>query len=196
MQRNCVCTIKSEDWTNKVKEVHSSFLVCFLLHFHSMQRCVGCFGEFLKNLPGQMWNHSVKQQTIYISSLSVTQKVRQKATTKETQLVSLLLCCNHGAAAVPAALLAKALLTHQLIHMGSSFIWLLRSTSVPACGTPARPRPHRYIAALFPHPEQLAVQQEQLPEGEMRVFFTHCWTCAAAGPGVIVKMGHPDGCDL
>lgn len=160
------------------------------------ERCVGCFGEFLKNLPGQMWNHSVKQQTIYISLLSVTQKARQKATTKETQLVSLLLCCNHGAAAVPAALLAKALLTHQLIHMGSSFIRLLRSIAVPACGTPARPTPHLHIAAPSPSPGQWAVWRSQPPEGEMRVFFTHCWTRAATGPGAIVKMEHPNGCDL
>lgn len=125
-------------------------------------------------------------------------KAKQKAITWETQLVSLLLCCNHGtsAAAVHAALLAKALLTHQLIHTGSSFIWLLKSITSPVWGPPARPRPHLYMVALPPSPEQSAVWWAQSPKGEMRVFFTLCWTHAATGLGAIIKMEHLNGCDL
>lgn len=39
------------------------------------------FLMFLKNLPGYMWNHFVKQQTMHISSLSAAQKAQQKAIT-------------------------------------------------------------------------------------------------------------------
>lgn len=58
--------------------------------------------------------------------------------------------------AVPAALLAKALLTHQLIHTGSSsFIWLLRSTAVPVCG-PLQPQATPiYSCCLCPQCGQL-----------------------------------------
>lgn len=71
--------------------------------------------------------------------------------------------------AVPAALLAKALLTHQLIHTGSSsFIWLLRSTTVPVCGLLQPQATPIYSCCLYPQCGQLGTASR----GSSVLFFT------------------------